>query len=594
MNARSAVKIIGLSAVGLLAAGLITAAVLIDRAATAPELKPRIESAASAFLGRPLTIDSLEWRRWPSAQLVARGVRLYEDPLKARVLIEAPSVEAQVALLSLMTLSAGVTELKLIEPHLTLRRGKDGLWNVAQLVDDIAARPDEPVRKWGRLVFNWFSAERGVLSVEDSGGSLRGFPALEFDGRGKLKLGASGAHFPFNVNGRVRRSSASFEVSGDAGAEDRLRVRLENLALSTSTPLIERADLTIARPEPAEWTLEAAARSGGTDLSAAATFRTRETSLEVRSRKADLGVLAAWGRAASALIPADARPRKGVPRASPPRLAVRLKADELIFGTVELRGVSAEVSRGTGPYTLDRASFQSLDGSITARGSYLPTAPADGLRFSWKTSGVRAADLFLLAGSSLAANGTVDSEGSLITGLGDRFLPGMNGEIKLDVKNGWLEDMPALLKVLERLNVTTLLTRITGRRRPRMAFDEARGSIKIAAGRASTVEPFVLENKTMQMAFMGSYDLPTKTVDGRVAVNFLMVTDEVIRMIPVVNYILLGNEKSLTPIWLKVKGKADNPDVDLLPMKSIAAPIWNSLGRLLRLPEKLVQKLKSK
>jgi uncharacterized protein YhdP len=167
----------------------------------------------------------------------------------------------------------------------------------------------------------------------------------------------------------------------------------------------------------------------------------------------------------------------------------------------------------------------------------------------------------------------------------------MSGTVKVDVKNGWVSGMPGLLKILSRLNLTTLFSEIDGRRRTKMPFDEAHGAAKIVKGKVSTDGPLMLENKTLQMAFLGSYDLPSRTVDGRVVVNFLTVTDEIIGLIPGVRDILLGGEKGLIPIWLEVKGNADDPSVEVLAARTIAAPVWDTVGNILRLPKTLFRKI---
>jgi uncharacterized protein YhdP len=239
----------------------------------------------------------------------------------------------------------------------------------------------------------------------------------------------------------------------------------------------------------------------------------------------------------------------------------------------------------------ERLTIQGLGGAIEASGSYQPAGADAALALSWKTSGVGLQDLLRAAGSTKEAAGVADSSGRIVTGLGDRFLPAMSGNVAFDLKNGWLGGMPGLLKVLARVNLSTLFAEAAGRHRARVPFDETRGNVTIAKGKVSSDSPLVLKNKTLELAFVGSYDLPSKTVDGKVVVNVLEVTDEIVRLIPGVRELLLGGEKSMTPIWVKVTGKAADPDVDVLEGKTIAAPFWNTMKNALRLPKTLWKKL---
>jgi uncharacterized protein YhdP len=635
MGRRRFLKLVFLSAAALLAGGVLALGVFIDRAASAPELRPRIEEAASVFLGRLVTIDSLEWRRWPRARLVAKNFRVYDDPLKRQLLVDAPVVEARVAVLSVFKLAAGITELRFLSPRVRLRRNKGGEWNAVRIAEEIALRPEEPARRWGRLAFNWFVIEGGTVTVEDDDGTWGSLPPLDISGSGKLRFGRSALHFPFELAGRLERSGATVEITGDLGGRSRLRVDVKNaepslarlawlpaarwsgrwdgtlrydegpsaqwrfhvlaapLAVSAAAPRLDSLELTGDYVSSSNSTLAVAARNSSTEFEVKGSLRDGALDLDVKSPRADLNALWAFAGAAAAARQAEP-PRRGSPAAStaPRRLTATISADDLKYDQTDLRNVRAVVSRSTGPYTLERLTFQGLGGSVEASGSYLPAGGDEALQLAWKTSGVSVQDLFRLTGSTLAAAGVADSEGRLETGLGDRFLHAMTGTVKLDLKNGWFGGMPGLLKVLARLNLSTLFAEAAGHHRARIPFDEARGAVRIVKGKVSAEEPLVLENKTLQMAFMGTYDLPSRTVDGKIVVNFLTVTDEIIGMIPGVREILLGDEKGLIPIWVRVKGRADDPDIEVLSARTIAAPVWNTLGHILRLPKTLFDKLK--
>jgi hypothetical protein len=403
---------------------------------------------------------------------------------------------------------------------------------VARLITDIRERPQEKKsgRQWGKLVFNWFVIEDGVASIEAT--PAEGSRTAVLQGRGKLKLGSTGPHFPFDLALRFTDSSGTIKVKGDIGSPTKLRVDAKkiDIALSTTTTIgFDALEITSAH---------------GAD--AASSF---VATLQARNAR--------------------------------------------IHGTV-FPYVHAVVRRSTGPYLLEGAQFEGLGGSITVNASYLPSLSTSSLKISWKTVGIEAQDLFHLAGSSVEARGTADSEGTLETMPGGEFFPKMNGEINLHVKDGWFGNVPGLFKILSRINLTTLLTEIKGEHRAHVPFDETHGTVTIENGKASTKEPFVLQNKTVEMAFMGTYDLTDKTVDGKIVINFLTVTDEIIQKIPGVRDILLGDGRGLIPIWVEVKGKAHDPKVRVLSGKSITSPVWNTVSHILHLPGKLFNKLRGK
>jgi hypothetical protein len=639
MKRRGLLKRALLSAAVLIAAGLGGLALYVDRALSAPDLKPRIEKAATEFLGRPATLDSLAWRRGLGA-LVGGGFRVYDDEARTRLLVDCPVVEAHIALLSLFKLAAGVTELRFVAPRVFLRRDAEGEWNAARLVHGIASRPEEGGRHWGKLAFNWFTIAGGTVTVEDAAGELGALPPLAVDGSGRLRLVRRRADFPFTLEAHPEGSRASLVVSGSLGGRWRLRAELKNaraelagafwpparrwtgrvsgslehderagsgwsvkaraapLFLSTAAPRIELLAVSGEYRPGAAAPFDVVLRSSATDIEAKGILGAKTVEAVVASTETDVAVLLALAGAldspgARPAARADPRsPRRSAAAASPPRrLRARLSADHLRWAGLDVRAARAVVTRSTGAYAIDGASFSLLGGAVSGSGTFLPGGGDAALGLTWTASGLDLAQVFRAAGSSHEAMGTLASTGQIATGAGDRFLPAMSGKVTLDLQNGWFGGLPGLLKVLARFNLSTLFAEAAGHHRARIPFDEARCSLTLAAGKATTDRPLVLKNKTLLIGYLGSLELPTKTLDGRVMVQVLTVTDEIVKLIPGLRDILLGRAKSMTPVWARVKGKASDPDVDVMQGKTITAPFWRAFQRIIKLPEKLGKQL---
>lgn len=614
----------------VLAAGLGALGLYVDRALSAPDLKPRLEKATSEYLGRPVTIDSLElWRR--RGLLLAKGFKVYEDPARTRLLVDSPAVEAHIALLSLFKLAAGVTELRFISPRVFLRRDADGEWNAAKVVSEIAARPSEGGRSWGTLAFNWFTVAGGTVTVEDSAGDLGLLPPVGVEASGKLRLGRHHAHFPFTLDGKFLKSPATLALTGDLGGRSRLHAELRHgdpalarplwppaadwrqakwratldydardskawrlaaragpILISTAVPAIDAVDAR-ATFLPPSTTFFGVARSSGTEIRVRGASSGTGIDLDVTSRETDVAALLRIVRGESALA-AKSRRRATARPGKPSRITATVAVDRLDWGPTSFDAVRAVVSHSTGPWALEHLSMRGLGGAIAGSGRYDPSA-SGAITLDWTTSGVSLQQLFRIAGSSREASGTLDSAGRIETRLGDAFLPAMNGKVSLDLKDGWLGGMPGLLKVMTKLNLATLFSKMGKHHQARVPFDEAHGSLTIANGKATTDHPLILKNKTLLIGYLGSVDLPAQTLDGRVVVQVLTVTDELVKLIPGLRDILLGKAKSMTPVWVGVKGKASDPQVDVLEGKTVTAPFWRAIKRVMKLPEKLGKKL---
>jgi len=568
----------------LLAVAVVFTWIKIDRMLSAPELKKRVETASSEFLQRPLTIERLEWHPWPHWTLTGRNVRLWEDDARKRTIVFSPTVEVHLALLSLYQLAIRVGEIKFIAPRIVFRRNREGAWSITKLVDDIQSAPSSPERRWGRLIFSRFVIEDGSLTLRDDEQSSNLIPDLAIAGDSKLKSVKSEPQFSFELNGHVRESSETRK--GDTSLSPTASLTAKGLFVPSSTS-----------------TYDVTMKSSGTVAGIHCTVSPHAINVSFNSPRSDLIELIGWSHdVARAIMPAQKPISAQTPRTRHSDVAEKelpltatIMAQDAHYHSTVFNSVRANVRRSAGIYFIDPVEFQSFGGSITAHVTYNPSASTDSLKLIWTTRNVQALGLLQVVGSQTEVNGNVDLDGHIETGLGDFFLPSMNGEIKLDMRNGWLTHTPGLLKIFSKLNLTTLIADVRGAQsQPHVPFDETHGSIKIVNGLISTEEPFVLKNKTMEMAFTGSYDLTTTMIDGRVVVNILMVTDEIIGAIPGVRDILLGDEKSLIPIWVQVKGKAEDPQIRVLSTRSIASPVWNTVSHILHLPQKLLDKIRGK
>jgi hypothetical protein len=66
------------------------------------------------------------------------------------------------------------------------------------------------------------------------------------------------------------------------------------------------------------------------------------------------------------------------------------------------------------------------------------------------------------------------------------------------------------------------------------------------------------------------------------------VVDEIVTKIPVIGWILAGEDKAVLTAHFSVSGSADDPEIVPAPATSIAKPIMGIFTRTLQLPGKMV------
>jgi uncharacterized protein YhdP len=122
-----------------------------------------------------------------------------------------------------------------------------------------------------------------------------------------------------------------------------------------------------------------------------------------------------------------------------------------------------------------------------------------------------------------------------------------------------------------------------------LKFNRLAVSLKIRDGMAS-FEDFLMESPSIQAAAAGCFDVGEKTIDAVIVMQPLETIDRIIGMIPLVNWILLGNERRLVVVSAKVRGPVEDPSIRLTPLDTLSRPVTGILLRTLRLPLDIILK----
>ncbi|MBV9079595.1 MAG: hypothetical protein JO102_00585, partial [Elusimicrobia bacterium] len=169
------------------------------RALQGDRLKTIIESAASDYLGRKLTVERLERASLQKMELDGWNVRL--EDARGRVIVDCPRVHARASFLSLLHLRLGVDEIAFLNPRIHVWYEKNGLTNVETIVDEINRRPSSGMRgKVGALFFQRFAVRGGRLTISADGGATPILKDLRTDGTIDLKVSPLAIKAPFELS----------------------------------------------------------------------------------------------------------------------------------------------------------------------------------------------------------------------------------------------------------------------------------------------------------------------------------------------------------------------------------------------------------
>jgi uncharacterized protein YhdP len=195
---------------------------------------------------------------------------------------------------------------------------------------------------------------------------------------------------------------------------------------------------------------------------------------------------------------------------------------------------------------------------------------------------------------SLQARREVTGDISLqgdITGRGeniDEIKKTASGNMRIECTEGSLRKFAVLSKIFSILNVSQLLKfQLPDMVSGGMPYNKISGTFELQNGVAETNDLFI-DSNAMNISVIGRIDLPKERLDLTVGVKPLQTVDKIVSHIPIVGWILTGNNKSLVTAYFEAKGSWDSSQVRAIPVKSLAKGVFNIFKRVFQLPAKLI------
>jgi len=267
---------------------------------------------------------------------------------------------------------------------------------------------------------------------------------------------------------------------------------------------------------------------------------------------------------------------------------------DVVYKKIHLKSVDFHLNYETsGLVRLDPIKAKGDLGAIRGKATLGPGIPegpfltpqdskARSFYVEWEAQNIKVESLAQSFIPGRRLSGTGETHGKISGLLDGKGWASTQGELFLEVRDGFLMG-PGILKTFSSLNIRSLLSKDRGEKEE-FHFEVVKAKFKIQNGKLMTEKPGVFENPTLQVAFMGSIDLVSQTIDSKLAIYFLTVAGEILKSVPGIKQILYRNQKSLVPVWVHLKGPLDDPDLKILKFESVARPIWQSIRNVLSFP----------
>lgn len=155
----------------------------------------------------------------------------------------------------------------------------------------------------------------------------------------------------------------------------------------------------------------------------------------------------------------------------------------------------------------------------------------------------------------------------------------MKGVITLD--GGVMSDFKAYNNVLALINTLPALATFKSPGFSRKGFRIKHGLIKftIVKGRTLTFDSILIEGKSATISGDGVVDLETQEIDVDLAIQTAKSVGKLVGSLPVVGYILAGDNKSVMTVGLHISGTLEKPNARTTAVKDILLLPFNMLKR---------------
>jgi len=200
--------------------------------------------------------------------------------------------------------------------------------------------------------------------------------------------------------------------------------------------------------------------------------------------------------------------------------------------------------------------------------------------------GVKGGDLAstidCLTRESVKMSGTFNAKGDISgEGRGEALIRSLNGPIRFVSQNGRIDRSDLFMNIFSLLNITEIFRgQLPDLRSQGFPYHSITVDGRLKDGRLH-LEKALLDGSSMNIAATGQIDLLKQDMDLAVFAAPFKTADRVLRMLPVIGYIL---DDTLVSIAVRVTGDMNHPKVDYLPASMLGSDLLGIMKRTLKAP----------
>ena len=174
---------------------------------------------------------------------------------------------------------------------------------------------------------------------------------------------------------------------------------------------------------------------------------------------------------------------------------------------------------------------------------------------------------------------------------GKEFISNLTGSVNFDLTHGVFNKSHVFIKVMDFLSLQRIFQeRPSNLTREGLYFESIGGNIELDKGIART-DGLTMQSPVFNALMTGEADLNTRMLNAELGILPLVTIDTVISNIPIVGYLLTGDEKALYADYFRVQGPISDPEVNYIALKSISNGTFGLLKRMFLTPQRFFKSI---
>jgi len=174
----------------------------------------------------------------------------------------------------------------------------------------------------------------------------------------------------------------------------------------------------------------------------------------------------------------------------------------------------------------------------------------------------------------------------------EELLKSLTGSANVLLEKGVVRKSNVFIKILDSMSLTRVFeTRPEKLSKDGLYFSRIAGHLDIDKGVAKASN-LTMESPVFNAVAEGEANLRTGVMDAEVGVHPLTTADFLVSKIPILGYLLSGDDNTIVAEYFKVDGKMANPTVRYMTFKSMSNGTYSFFKRLFLSPQRLFQNIR--